>query len=68
MVHGDRHRFVIDKPLRQNRQLIYNVTRLMVFGDAEVHGVMVNVDTDDPDVFSFRALTVPENLPPPAKP
>lgn len=68
IVHGDRHRFVVDKPLRQNRQLIYNVTRLMVFGDADVHGVMVNVNTDDPDVFSFRALTVPENLPPPVKP
>lgn len=68
IVHGDRHRFVVDKPLRQNRQLIYNVTRLMVFGDAEVHGVMVNVDTSDPEVFSFKALTVPGNLPPPVKP
>ncbi len=68
IVHGDRHRFVVDKPLRQNRQLIYNVTRLMVFGDADVHGVMVNVNTDDPDVFSFRALTVPGNLPPPVIP
>jgi hypothetical protein len=65
IVHGDRHRFVVDKPLFQNRQLMYNVTRLMVFGDAEVHGVMINVDTDDPDVFSFKTLTVPENLPPP---
>jgi hypothetical protein len=65
VVHGDRHRFVVDKPLYQGRQLIYNVTRLMVFGDAEVQGAVVNVDTDDADVFSFRTLTVPENLPAP---
>jgi pimeloyl-ACP methyl ester carboxylesterase len=63
VIHGDRHRFVVDKPLRQNRQLIYNVTRLMVFGDTELHGALINVDTDDPDVFSFKTLTVPENLP-----
>jgi pimeloyl-ACP methyl ester carboxylesterase len=63
IVHGDRHRFVIDKPLRQNRQLIPNVTRLMVFGDNEVHGVLITVDTDNPDIFSFSTLMVPENLP-----
>jgi hypothetical protein len=33
-----------------------------------VHGALINVDTGDPDVFSFKALTVPENLPAPAKP
>ncbi len=63
IVHGDRHRFVIDKPLRQNRQLITNVTRLMVFGDAEVHGVLITVDTNNPDVFSFSTMMAPENLP-----
>ncbi len=65
VIHGDKHLFIIDKPLYQNRQLIYNVTRLMVFGAAEVQGVMVNVDADDPDVFSFRTLSVPENIPAP---
>lgn len=67
LVHGDKHRFIIDKPLFFNRQLIYNATRLMVFGDREVQGVMVTVDPDDPDVFSFRTLTVAENVEPPAK-
>lgn len=64
MIHGDKHRFIVDKPLYQNRQLIYNATRLMVFGDWEVQGVMVTVDAGDPDVFSFRTLTVPENIEP----
>jgi hypothetical protein len=40
----------------------------MVFGDREIHGVVVTVDTDDPDVFSFRTLTVPENIEPFAAP
>ena len=62
IVHGDRHRFIVDKPLYQSGQLIYNVTRLMVFGDKEVQGVMVDVDTDDPDLFRFRTFTVPENV------
>lgn len=59
---------VVDKPLYQGRQLIYNVTRLMVFGDSEVQGVTVHVDTDGPDVFSIRPLTTPENPAPPTKP
>ncbi len=63
IIHGDRHRFVVDKPLRQNRQLIPNVTRVMVFGDTEVHGVRIAVDTDSPDVFSIGTLMVPENMP-----
>ncbi len=63
VIHGDKHLFIIDKPLYQARQLIYNVTRLMVFGATEVQGVIVNVDPDDPDVFSFKTLTVPENMP-----
>ncbi len=65
VIHGDRHRFTVDKPLYQGRQLMYHVTRLMVFGDAEVHGALINVDTDDPDIFSFKTLTVPANLPAP---
>ena len=68
LIHGDKHRFIVDKPLYQNRQLIYNATRLMVFGDREVQGVVVNVDTGDADVFSFRTLTVPENVEPHAQP
>lgn len=69
VVHGDKHLFIVDKPLYQSRQLIYNVTRLMVFGATDVQGVLINVDTDDADVFSFKTLTVPENIPAPkAKP
>jgi hypothetical protein len=62
IIHGDKHRLLIDKPLYQNRKLIYNATRLMVFGENEVQAVEVGVDPDREDVFSFRTLTVRENL------
>lgn len=63
IIHGDEHRLIIDKPLMQAGRVIYNATRLMVYGDQEVHGVLVSVDPDDADVFSFKSLTVPENRP-----
>jgi hypothetical protein len=65
IIHGDQHRLLIDKPLQQSGRLIHNATRLMVYGDREVHGVLVTVDPGDVDVFGFRSITVPENLPVP---
>ena len=62
IIHGDQHRLLIDKPLQQSGRLIHNATRLMVYGDREVHGVLVTVDPDDVDVFGFRSITVPGNL------
>ena len=63
IIHGDQHRLIIDKPLMQAGRVIYNATRLMVYGDREVQGVLVTVDPEDIDVFGFKSLTVPENLP-----
>jgi len=68
LVHGDKHRLLIDKPMQLNRQLIYNATRLMVPGDRTVQAVVVTVDPDDPDVFSFRTLTAAGNFEPPQAP
>jgi hypothetical protein len=68
LVHGDRHRLLIDKPMQLNRQLIYNATRLMVPGDRTVQAVIVTVDPEDPDVFSFRTLTVTGNVESPQLP
>ena len=59
-VHGDYHKFVIDRPL-----LIHggnhdpkdlkntNFTRLQVFGDPEDKAVMIKVDPNSESVFSF---------------
>ena len=65
LIHGDQHHLVIDQPLiGPGRQRIMNVTRIMVHGDTEVHGTLVMVDTDDPDLFSYKPVYIPENIPP----
>ena len=72
LIHGDKHRLIIDQPLfGPGRQRIMNVTRIMVHGDTEVHGTLVAVDTEDPDLFSYKPVYIPENIPawkPAAKP
>ncbi len=65
LIHGDQHHLVIDQPLiGPGRKRIMNVTRLMVHGADEVHATLVNIDTDDPDLFSFKPIYIPENIPP----
>ena len=65
LIHGDQHHLVIDQPLiGPGRRRIMNVTRLMVHGESEVHATLVMVDTDDPDLFSFRPVYIQENIPP----
>jgi len=64
LVGGDRHHLVIDQPLYgPGRQRIINVTRIMVHGDADVHGVLIHVDTANPDLFSYQPVYIPENMP-----
>lgn len=64
LVGGDRHRLIIDQPLfGPGRRRIMNVTRIMVHGDSEVHGTLVHVDTDNPDLFSYQPVYIPENMP-----
>ncbi len=65
LIHGDHHRLLIDQPLiGPARRRIMNVTRLMVHGALDVHGTLVTIDTDDADLFSFRPVYIPENIPP----
>ena len=65
LIHGDQHHLVIDQPLiGPGRRRIMNVTRLMVHGENEVHATLVNIDTDDPDLFSYKPMYIPENIPP----
>ncbi len=64
VVHGDYHTFVVDHPFRtgDGKKALMNVTRLQVYGENDVAAVRVAVDTDDPALWSFRPLLVPENL------
>lgn len=58
-IHGDSHRFRIDRPFRRERRVIENITRLEVFGAREMHAVEVSVDPDSPDPFAFRPIRNP---------
>jgi hypothetical protein len=65
LIHGDQHHLVIDQPLiGPGRKRIMNVTRLMVHGEDEVHATLINVDTDDPDLFSYKPVYIQENITP----
>lgn len=60
-IHGDEHRFVIDRLLGTDMKPIANSMRLQVYGANQVHGVIVTVDIATPGIFSFSPLIVPEN-------
>jgi len=60
-VHGDEHRFVIDRMVGTDLKPIPHTMRLQVYGAKEVHGVLVTVDPETTGVFSFTPIIVPEN-------
>jgi hypothetical protein len=65
IVHGDTHTFGIDQPLRHpkdDKKILDNVVRLEVFGDAYTHAVRVLVNPQDPMLFAFQPLFIPENM------
>ena len=64
LLHGDSHIFRIDKPLLNSRtgRMIENFTRVETFGTPDVHWVRVIVDTNDPNVFTFKPEIVKKNL------
>lgn len=54
-IHGDSHYYRIDKPLKDEAGKTYlHFTRMEVFGSPNVGGVVVSVDTKDPQVFGYR--------------
>lgn len=64
-VHGDTHRFTIDKPLafEDGRSRADHVTRLEVFGSPERGYVMVTADPKNPELFSFSPVEVEGSAP-----
>jgi hypothetical protein len=61
MVHGDTHRFRIDKPLRDSKtgQPLENFTRVETFGSPDLGWVKGTVDVNDPAVFRFEPVRAP---------
>jgi hypothetical protein len=60
-IHGDEHRFVIDRMVGTDLKPIPNAMRLQVYGANQVHGVMVHVDIRTPGIFGFTPFIIPEN-------
>lgn len=60
-VHGDTHFFKYDKPLTANGALLQNFTRIETFGSPNVHWVKVDVNPNNPAVFSVTPMLVPGN-------
>lgn len=63
-IHGDTHLFRIDKPLisRTTMTPFENFTRVETFGNPQTHWTHVVVDPADPQLFTFRAGIVRENV------
>ena len=63
LIHGDSHVFRIDHPFKNNDgKTVELITRLEVYGANQVQAVRVTVDPDDPAVFGFKPLIVPDNI------
>jgi hypothetical protein len=64
LVHADEHRFRLEPQvtLIPGGGVLENVTRLETFGANDVHGVLVVVDPESPQVFQAGPLLVPANV------
>lgn len=67
LIHGDSHYFRVDQPMMAGagaqRRRVDSFVRLEVYGERDVHGVLVSVDPTEPtSPFAFRPLLVRENL------
>jgi hypothetical protein len=60
-IHGDEHRFVVDRMVGTNLKPIPKTKRLQVYGASQVHGVLVSVNPTSPGVFGYTPLIAPEN-------
>jgi hypothetical protein len=62
LVYGDAHRFLVEKPLTDtNGKLVVNFTSLMVFGEADMHAVRIDINTKQPNLFTFSEFIVDGN-------
>jgi hypothetical protein len=63
LVHADEHRYRLDVgvQLLPDEAALPNVTRLETFGEWNVHGAIVVVDPDSPQLFLCGPLVVPGN-------
>lgn len=61
LINGDSHQFLIDKPLKNSKNKVFNnFTRVQVFGEEEVGAVGIHVDINTQQIFSFYQIIINE--------
>ena len=65
LVNGDAHTYGTDNPVRRPETGETNpkVTRLIVFGNAEMHAVRITIDPASSRLFTIEPLIINKNLP-----
>jgi hypothetical protein len=61
LVHGDEHYFSVKPLLNARGKPIPGATKLMNWGEGEVHGTRITIDPDTTHVFGYSSIIVPEN-------
>jgi hypothetical protein len=61
LVHGDEHYFKVTPLLNARGKPIPGATRLMNWGEGEVHGTRITIDPDTTHVFGYSSIMVPES-------
>lgn len=60
LAHGDRHLYLVDRPLAEAAPPAPNLLRVQTFGHPWLGWVLVTVDPRDPDVFAVRPGEQPD--------
>src|SRR5579859_89724 len=63
LVHGDSHKFVVDKPLLQDesKKVLQNFTRIQVFGEEDIHAVKIIIHPASSSLFQVEQFLVDGN-------
>lgn len=64
LINGDAHTYGVDNPIRDSRTGGRNrkITRVIVFGNAEMHAIRVFIDPELPRLFMVEPLIIKANL------
>ncbi|MDO6439357.1 metallophosphoesterase [Cyclobacterium sp. 1_MG-2023] len=62
LLYGDHHRFLVSKPLRDNKgKTMTNFTAVQVFGDHDIHSVEIKVVPENPNLFEINPFYIKGN-------
>ena len=62
LIYGDQHRFLVSKPLRDNKgKIMTNFTAVQVFGDHDIHSVEIKVNPENSNLFEINPFYIKGN-------